>query len=289
MSYVIAIAAALLVAAVVAIVLLYRRVQRLKAEVRETEQYAERRVANMREQCQEEMGELADRHSSELAEMRLRHERELQDLREHIESDRAVLLRKNDKDLLVDVVLALEGYGGRIARLEQSLDQGRVSARIDEMSSAVSERINSMAITLEGEVKALRESASQSMSELDVSQVMQKLVSLDAAIGTANQSVIAVSEKVDVINGRTRDYDSSVEELCSLLKGLDSVSYTISSISSEVSDIRSSVGNNRWGNSLHSSIDDIELMLGGIESAANDAKSAAESAQSAIESVVSGL
>lgn len=179
---------------------------------------------------------------------RIRYECEIQiqHVKEDIENDKRTLSAMNEKELLANIMIALNGYGSRFDRIEKHLTDDQLTERVNRLFREVSGKINEFKSDLTEQIDEMNYSIQSSLSDTDLSNRMEE-----------------INSKIESISLSVSDIEDEVSE--------------ISSIRSTVDEIQTSVSDKYSYDSLASNIDE-------VLSAVNDAKYAAESARDAAES-----
>ena len=142
-----------------------------------------------------------------------------------------------EKELLINVMFALEGYAGRIERLETALSHERISQQISNLTSTTTAQIDQMTqsiidhienLNIVEEIDELTESVVQKLERYDVTSEIGDIKSTVEAIQYAANDISDIKSAMD-------DVKSAVEEVKSELTS------DVSSIKSDVESMRSSI------------------------------------------------
>lgn len=262
---------AVLVMALV-ISMLNRRIAQLKAGVIKAEEHSLERIKEMTAKFEEERRQLSNRHSEEMAALRHEHDLELRQLKEHIERNREAFRKMDEKTLLVEIMDALGSYSARMDRLENTLNAELVNERIATMTKEFSEQIDGLAITLENRMESVGNAVEESISDLDVTQLMSMLESIDGDTSSIKKAISGIEDTMDT------------DGISSLSFTVSSIEDAVDSIQSDVSVIKSRVSDPYDYESLRYAVDSAGSNAEAAKSAAEEAKSAAEDAKYAVES-----
>jgi len=166
-----------------------------------TKQKASADLQELRKQFEEEKKMLESQFEDEKKDLQKQHEQSLQRMREQIESDREVLSQKGDKELLIDVVLALDGYASRMQRLEDSLRVGSIKKSIQQASDAMTSATEDLKSSLVYRIEELNDSITEA---IDVSRIVDMLESIQSNTDDIRSdiSLYSVSSSVDEIKSR---------------------------------------------------------------------------------------
>ena len=162
-------------------------------------------LQELRQRFEEEKRELGQQFENEKRDLQKQHEQDLQRLREQIDSDREVLAQKSDKELLVDVVMALEGYASRMQRLEDSLRVGSIKDTIQQASVAMTSATDDLKSSLVDKIEELNDSISES---LDVSRVIGMLESIQSDTDDIRSDIVTYS-----VGGSVDEIKSKVDSM----------------------------------------------------------------------------
>lgn len=80
------------------------------------------KIASLKEEFENNITAIQEEYDK-----KIRHEKEF------IESHKEKLLAMSEKELLVNIMLSLEGYSGKIERLEAGINNGQLSQKIDDL------------------------------------------------------------------------------------------------------------------------------------------------------------
>ena len=106
---------------IIVIVFLYINCTRLNEEITKIKMQAELRVSETYKKCEKEKQELINKYNLEISTLLRKHEKQIQQIREEIENRKSVLSQMSEKELLANVMIALDGYSTRFERLESQL------------------------------------------------------------------------------------------------------------------------------------------------------------------------
>lgn len=184
--------------------------------------------------------------------MRDEYDEKIRKMKEDIESRKEVLNNMSEKELLISVMIALDGYGSRIERLENASGYEEVANQVNALIPNITDKLEHMADDI--------------IKKMESYNILKQIGDIQSKIDDIQYTVCNEAYKND-----------------SIPDAIDSLQSDISFMKTNIDDIRSSVCDRHTYDSLASSIDSISSELWSIRSACEDAKSAAESAQNAIE------
>ena len=215
------------------------------------------KIDTAKKQCADEIQAMRERCESEIQAMQKRCKNDMQALKEKIETDKQELQAKPEKELLVDILYAMGGYGDRISRLETVLQHEKILKSLDALSEEVRGRMDAMAEGMRGKIETLSTALMEKMNDLADGDTIYSMSSC----------IDEIKDEVSTIQYDIGSLRSSVEDRSEA----DGVGDKIESLFSEVSSMR-------WD------IDSIKSACEEAKSAAEEAKSAAEDVKYAIES-----
>lgn len=130
-------------------------------------------IATVRATCENEIRKLDARHAEELKAIKQECAEQIKRTKEGIESRREVLVKMNEKELLINIMIALDGYGNRFDRVEQYLTDDRITCLIND----ITEKINSITGVLEEQMEDMRSSVQRCISDSDLKKEMDSISS----------------------------------------------------------------------------------------------------------------
>lgn len=157
----------------------------------------------------------------------------------------------DEKTLLANIMIALDGYSQRISRLESALGEEQIAKKLTDIAESTEKKIDGMTTDL-----------LDHMRRLNISTKLDEIAT----------SIISHLQEFDVTL-QMSEIDSKVDEIKTSIGG----QYEYGTLAGTIEEIHSDVSTVRWG------IDDIKSAADEAKSAAEDAKSAAEAAKSAAE------
>ena len=111
-------------------------------------------------ECDEAVSTAKQQCVEEIAAAKLECEEEIRKARETIEHDREVLAKMDEKTLLVNTMMALEGYSQRFERIEKVLGQEIILEKINEWMQATEKNINEAATSTTQKVDEINDTLS---------------------------------------------------------------------------------------------------------------------------------
>ena len=169
--------------------------------------------------------------------------------KEHIENRREALMEKPERELLADIMIALDGYSGRLERLSQSLSHEQITDKIKDITETTAETVHQMS-----------ENIIKRMDDFDVAEQINNIKS-------------AVENIQDNI-GDQYIHGSLIHSLELMNGKMDSLSNDHISIKNTCMEAKKAAKN------AQSAAEDAESAAENAETAAWNAQSAAEDAES---------
>lgn len=212
----------------VLVVLLGFVVWKQKKTLMATREKASADLQELRQQFEEEKRILRSQFEDEKKDLQEQHEQSLQRMREQIESDREVLSQKSDKELLVNVVLALDGYASRMRRLEESLRVSSIRESIQQASDAMTSATEDLSSSLVNRIEKLNDSITEA---IDVSRITDMLENIQSDTEDIRSGMIpySVVDSVDEIKSK-----------------VDSLYWDMSAVKDAAEEAKSAAESARW-------------------------------------------
>ena len=114
---------------ILVILFLLVRNKKLKKEAVEAKELADEEILNVRRECDEEKKQQLIEHNLEIQTIREECKQSIKYAKEHIENRKSYLLQMSEKDLLTNIMLALDGYSDRFQRVETILENNQMVER----------------------------------------------------------------------------------------------------------------------------------------------------------------
>ena len=288
----VAVISVLVTASTITIILLYR--QKISWLDAATRYYNE--AETMKENYEKQIADEKAACIRDLREIRKNFEEETRKIREGYKNECENYSLMNEKELLVNVMLALDGYNSRFERLETVFGQDRVAIMIQQMVDATENQVNQLSETITNHMEELKINEKlDSVKSSTINQVTQlsssiinymKELKINENLDAVKAATIKQVEEVKTsIIEHTKGLNIS-EELCSIKKRLndnratidnvvgsiEGIAGKIKDIQSDVSLIRSSVTDEYKHDSLASNISSIKNDVDEIKSDVDDVK-----------------
>ncbi|MBQ3802725.1 MAG: hypothetical protein II845_03415 [Oscillospiraceae bacterium] len=171
-------------------------------ESKKAKEAAQEEIKAARESYESKRRELIEQHIAELSSLRDETARQIQITREHIEARKDVLAQMDEKKLLASIIIALEGYGKRLDRIEQQVSEDQFSAKMTALLQDLTTKINSIADSFTSQIDATASSIEEHLSENDLSEAIDRLRS----------TVRSISDTLDQVQEDTNSIRYSVSE-----------------------------------------------------------------------------
>ena len=178
-------------------------------------------LSALREEHQRHIEDLQEEYDSRIASIRDAHLVELRKVREHIEERKEVLSAMEDRELLVNIMIALESYAGRMERLEEALRGNEIVNYNSEIMKSAEAEIYGMVHSITEKMRQIEAAASSGVFSGQLSHLQSIVDSLSAALSNMKKAVDEIHKQV------TSPYL------------YDTLANTVFSINSTVDDIRS--------------------------------------------------
>lgn len=262
---------------------LKKKIEKVSAQaqltVNSTRQQAQAEILSARRTFENEKKAMNAQYSQAIVSIRQECERRIQHTREDIESDRRTLSRMNEKELLVSIMIALNGYGSRFDRIEKKLTDDQIVERVNSLFEDVEASIRSFKEDLSEQINDMNDTIQSSLDGFDI---ISRIDNLSSDIENIESSVSRIddlsSDIENIKNNVWNIYSSDVES------DVDSIKYDTSSILSKVEEIMSSIGDRFSYDSLSYNISEIKSAIDDAKNAAESARDAAENTKYAVES-----
>lgn len=212
----------------------------------------EQKIKSANEKCSADCTAVKKECSEKIESMKRECEETVRVGKEYIENRREVLAKTPEREILTDVMIALEGYAGRMERLSEALSHEHLHEKLDQLTQSTTAKVDQMS---------------------DAVMLHLQRLNIDEKIDQLAQSITDRLNSMD-FSSHINDIQNTVDEIKTSIDDkycYGSTAYSLDSISSDVSSMKSDV------ESLKSDIQDAKW-------AADSARDAAESAKSAIES-----
>lgn len=238
-------------------------ISQTQAYINATNEQKDRDISIITQNCAQEVAKV----QNELAQVKQDCEAQIRQTKEEVNFQKASLEKKKEKEILVDVMMTLNGYAGRLDRLEKHLTEDKIIPRINQLFQDISQKINGMNDFLSRQLDEMNNSLSYSINNSELQQKIDNVrYSLERQIDNMNYSL------TESINNTLKNTN------------FDNIEEMLENIESQLTDEDDSDSFAYVLQDMKSSIDSIYFGIDDIKSAVDDAVSAAEGARDAIES-----
>ena len=288
----------IIVAAVMLFVILNQRkriamiTEQAQQEINTVQQNAEEKVRAANQACEKEKAELNDRHAEEIQSILQNCELENRQAREHakeeIESRRSVLSQMADKEMLINVMIALDGYGTRLDRIEKYFIENKIIEHTNRMFQSTTDKIDAVTKSLAGQLDEMHDSLENAFNESDFKNKIEYICAYMRELDSDTNEKITeqtaarfqdLEDKVDEMTKRLAyqigGMNGTIEES---LRGSDfknrveDVRKDLSDLAYDVNEIKSSVCDG-CGTSIAEEINDIKSNVDSIKDSVDEVHS----------------
>ena len=210
---------------------------------------------------EEEKEKMRQAHVDEIVAVRRENAIQTQQMIEFIDARKEELAKKTDKELLVSAVMALEGYAGRLERVEKNMEYHEVTEQMAEMKKEFNENLDSTEAALLEKLE--RKEVTEKISRLQESTIGQleemqkgfswqmeqtkedlsgKIVSMNTGL-TELMNSLQLPERLETLSGQIDDlyrkFSGKVDELARTITekigAYDTISARMASLQETVS------------------------------------------------------
>ena len=157
-------------------------------------------------------------------------------IKESIETDRKKLRERTDKDLLVDIICELGGYGDRMTRLETLCSQNEMISNLEAISKEINDQIQKLSDTMDEQVQSAMEQTQEWISNLD-------------EILNGSTNVNSIMEDIHDITIKVRSIESQLEDKYqydSIAGKIESIRGDMEKITSEIENLKNTCEDMSW-------------------------------------------
>ncbi len=179
------------------------------------------------------MDALIAKHEKELAAIKLECEEKIRLTREAIDSIRAVLSNKSEKELIIDTIVALDGQNEKFSKLEDALNTEKFRRELDRINQSIS-------IKLEELIESINDKVEEICVKLNDSDVFSAVSELDESINEIKEQYSNLDTNICEIKEQYGDFDGGIDEIknqyCNFENALNSLENDVESIKNSVCD-----------------------------------------------------
>ena len=266
-------------------------IEQTQMEINSVQADAQEIVKSVQSACEREKDELNGQHREEINLILHKCEAEKQRVKdqakEEIESRRNVLSQMDDKEMLTNIMIALDGYGTRLNRIEQYYTENKIIEQTNHLFQDTTNRIDAIKRSLLGQLDNMYDSVENSFNESGfknkmeyICTYMQELDSVtnDRITQYTNQLFQDLTGKIDGMTGRLTnqidDMNSSIEQSLGgseVKNTIDSIGTYIVGIGKDIDEIKESICDG-YGTSIADEVDDIKEDVETIKNEINSIK-----------------
>ena len=235
-------------------------------------------MASLHTSCELEKKKLISENEARISSLHQEYAKKIQGIREEIESRKEILAKMDEKEMLANVLIALDSYGGRFERIEKQLSAEQIIEDFNKEVKTVTDQFSDLTVKLARQINVASCTISQSLSNSDQ---VKKIESISSDIDSIRSDIDSIRSEIDSISSDTGSISSDVETIINRVSSTYGYN-TIDTIANSVEEIKSDI----W--SLKSTIEDAKNAAEYAQSAAQYAQSAAENAQAAAENIRNG-
>ena len=169
-----------------------------------------REIFAIREDCAEKVTQAkqeVDAAKKEIEDVKKEYQYKIRNIIEKLLVQRADLEKKKEREILIDIMMTLYGYAGRLDRLEQQLSEEQIINRITKMSDDFNNSIDYTKSYLSNQISEMSASLNK---EIKLSELQQKLLYVKDTI--SNQIINTNDSLSRKINDMNANLSNSIRE-----------------------------------------------------------------------------
>ena len=169
-----------------------------------------REIFAIREDCAEKVTQAkqeVDAAKKEIEDVKKEYQYKIRNITEKLLVQRADLEKKKEREILIDIMMTLYGYAGRLDRLEQQLSEEQIINRITKMSDDFKNSIDYTKSYLSNQISEMSTSLNK---EIKLSELQQKLLYVKDTI--SNQIINTNDSLSRKINDMNANLSNSIKE-----------------------------------------------------------------------------
>ena len=255
----------IIVAAVMLFIILNQRkrialiTEQAQQEINTVQQDAEEKVRAANQACEKEKAELNDRKAEEIQSLLQNCELQIRQAREHakeeIESRKSVLSQMADKEMLINVMIALDGYGTRLDRIEKYFTDNKIIEHTNRMFQSTTDKIDMVTKSLAGQLDEMHDSLENSFNESDFKNKIEYICTYMRELDSDTNDKIA-----EQTAARFQDLADKVDEMTKRL-------------AFQIAGMNETIEENLRGSDFKNRIEDVRKDLSGLAYDVNEIKS----------------
>lgn len=214
-------------------------------------------ISSMTTGHEEELERIRQKHINEITLVRKESAIQAQQMLEFIDARKESLEKKSDRELLLSAVMALEGYAGRLERVEKNMEYHDVIARMAEMKKEFSDRIT--------------ETESALLEQLKSKKVFERIGQMQSDISKQiEDNTDDLTHKITSMNSLLTELMDSLK-LPEKLKNLsDQIDDIYQKLSEKIQELENSVAAKIDEYDITGSLDSLQGTVNGIDETADD-------------------
>ena len=195
----------------------------------------------VRAACKQQIDTMTAEQASEISLIKRNCEDQIRKAQETIENRRDILAKMSEKDLLINVMTVLDGYGKHFERIEKS-----IPAQTDKINQSLEN--NNSITSIQSDIATIKLNAS------NIPSIAPKLDAISSTVDSVESTVDCIHESI-----------SDIYSYNSLASNIDNLADTIDSIESTVNSIHESISDTYSYDSLVSNINSIKSTIASIQ------------------------
>lgn len=243
-------------------------------------------LSKEREAFAQKTSALEEQHKQDLVRAKELSQEAIMRAKTYIETKRDILKDLSEKELLVEIMIALGGYGTRLESLEKVFSVDSVLEKIHNLTESTHGKLDSMIRDINVRINEIRDSINQNMSVMtesisDKMEVIEETIDESLSNYDFNALSSNVSDIKSAIENMTNEYEygTLASKLCYVESTVGNIESTVDNIESKVNSVESDVS------AIRSDVYDLSGIRDAVERVESEV-SYARSDISSIESVV---
>lgn len=206
------------------IIFLIKRINRLKKstaiDIEKERQINQDTILKITNDAQAQILEAGRKAALEVANEKQRSADALREQREAIQAERSALSSKTEKDLIIDVLIALNGYASRLDRLETSLRYDIIQEKIDSFSDNLKTQLNGVNESIDKKLSKVNVVSKLDSLEYEIREIKNKFfddpfgleAKIDDIHSNCDRNISSIESKLDIIEENIASVKSATED-----------------------------------------------------------------------------
>lgn len=193
--------------------------EQAQQEINKIRRDVQKRIEAVNQAFEKEKDELNAQHDEEIQALLQKYESKVKQAREQakeeIESRRSALSGMNDREMLINIILALDGYGIRLNRIENSFTDEKIITYTEQLFQKHANKVEEMTGRLEYQIDDLTGRIERSLQGSDFFYRIEGIRDVLAGLVNDVEEIrIAVSDKYsyDSLAAKIEEIKESVKE-----------------------------------------------------------------------------